>query len=86
MNGSRTKRIQYGIHAYGFTVSRVGSKATWPTPDRHGLVMIPFRPRAGKAWWAQVTWTSDLPIAEKNRHRRFWGIPELNPVDSQAST
>jgi len=83
-------RITYAVdETTGLVISRVGSTLAWPildygamtpengfTPSYH-LETIPVLDAACE--WPHLHWTRKIPMAVKNTHRQFWGMPALRP-------
>lgn len=82
--------ITYAFNRYdGLVISKVGSEIAVPVlefekigeggdftaPLEYHLEKFPLH-SIGRDWPLYV-WTKKIPVNLKNRHRAFWGFPEL---------
>jgi hypothetical protein len=87
------RTIQYAISQDGHVYSRVGSEVAIPVLDYErigegGDFSKPFQYHLEKfsvytlaGQWADLRWTRKIPVALKNLHRQFWGLPPLRPEE-----
>ncbi len=82
-------RIRYGIDRNTRTVvSQVGREIAFSvldyenmTPDNNfnGQYFLQKESVLSMAWYMpNIKWTKQIPLSEKNRHRKFWGMDILN--------
>lgn len=82
------RTIQYAVDIEtGLVISRVGNELAWPILDYEGMTsengykMNYYLEKVSVFSVAgcmdMLKWTRKIPVALKNKHRKFWGFPEL---------